>query len=318
MKPNAFQKIITLIYLVLLSVCCIFYVPFRNTHGRYDTEIVYDAIWSDNSNIDLYRIGIYLLVISVTFYFLCKYLNKMNDLEPSIYKRKAKNELIVFILFISSIAICMSFLICSNGINQMRRKTVTEDILKTQNIITEKSTKKSIRSRFWDVSNNAFSYNIMVTKGGSTYRIKSYELRNAERDGYTRGKSLIEFDDFDNNIQTYWETLIKFKNNYDWLNSFYFYFDDNSLKQFGIKSVDDLKMFIEVNDYNNEDVKRQEEVKVLTNDLNSYQTKKDTLTFYQDSDIRRIILICLAILFGILYVARPLILFIRGIFVELK
>ena len=139
MKPNAFQKIIALIYLVLLSVCCIFYVPFRNTSGRYNTEIVYDAIWSDNSNIDLYRIGIYLLVLSVTFYFLYKYLNKMNDLEPSIYKRKAKNELIVFILFILSIAICLSFLIGSNGINQMRRKSLTENIQKTQNIITEKS-----------------------------------------------------------------------------------------------------------------------------------------------------------------------------------
>ena len=62
MKPNAFQKILALIYLVLISVCCIFYVPFRNTHGRYKTEIVYDAIWSDNSNIDLYFSPFQILV----------------------------------------------------------------------------------------------------------------------------------------------------------------------------------------------------------------------------------------------------------------
>ena len=183
MKPNAFQKIIALIYLVLLSICCIFYVPFRNSHSRYNTEIVYDAIWSDNSNIDLYRIAIYLLVLSITFYFFYKYLNKMSDLEPSLYKRKAKSELIVFILFVLSIAICLTFLIGSNGINQMKRKSLTEDIQKTQNLIAEKTTKRANRSRFWYESKNAFSYNTMVTKGSDTYRIKLYDLRNAERDG---------------------------------------------------------------------------------------------------------------------------------------
>jgi hypothetical protein len=318
MKPNAFQKILALIYLVVLAVCCIFYVPFRNTHGRYETEIVYDAILSDNSNIDLYRIGIYLLVLSVTFYFLYKYLNKMSDLEPSLYKRKAKNELIVFILFVLSIAVCLTYLISSNTINQIKKKSLTKDIQKAQNLVAEKSTKKVIRSRFWDESQRNFRYNVMVTKGGDTYRINSYDLRSFERDGYTHVRSLLDFDDFDNNIQTYWETLIKSKDNYDWLSSFYFYFSDNSLKQFNIKNTDDLKKFIEANDYNDEDVKKQEEVKVLTTDLNAYQAKKDALTFYQDKDIRRITLICLTILFGILYVARPLILFIRGIFVELK
>ena len=318
MKPNAFQKIIALIYLVLISVCCIFYVPFRNAHGRYETEIVYDAIWSNNSNIDLYRIGIYLLVLSITFYFLYNYLNKMGDLEPSLYKRKAKTELIVFIVFVLSISVCLTYLISSNGINQMRRMSLTKDIQHTQNLITEKTAKKSVRSRFWDVSKNEFSYNMMITKGNDTYRIRKYEFRNAEREGYSPVKRLIDFDDFDNNIQTYWETLIKSKDNREWLSDFYFYFSDNTLNQFNVKNLNELKNFIEVNDYNDEDVKKQEEVKVLVTDLNSYQIKKDALTFYQDKDIRRITLIFLTILFGILYVARPLILFIRGIFVELK
>lgn len=318
MKPNAFQKILTLIYLVLLSVCCIFYVPFRNKNGRNSTQIVYDVIWSNNTSIDIYRIVIYLLVLSVTFYFLYKYLNRMTELEPSIYKKKAKSELIIFILFFLSTAVCLVFLIGSNAINKVRKKTLSEDIQRTQNLISEKTTKKSIRSRFWEVSKNEFSYNTMVTKGNDTYRIRKYELRSAEREGYLPVNSLIEFDDFDNNIQTYWETLIKSKDNEEWLNSFSFYFSDKSLEQFNIKNINDLKMFIEVNDYNNEDVKKQEEVKELTTALNSYQIKKNTLTFYRNNDIRRITLICLTILFGILYVTRPLILFIRGIFIELK
>lgn len=153
MKPNVFQKILSLIYLFLLAVSCIFYVPFRNTYGHYKTEIVYDAIWSDNSNIDLYRIGIYLLLLSVSFYFLYRYLNRMSDLEEPVYKRKAKFELVTFLVFISGIVICLLFLICSNGINQMRKKSLTEDIQKTQSLISEKSAKreakKANRSNFF-------------------------------------------------------------------------------------------------------------------------------------------------------------------------
>jgi hypothetical protein len=242
----------------------------------------------------------------------------MSDLEPSIYKRKAKNELIIFIVFVSGIAICLIYLIGTNAINQIKRKSLTDDIEKTQNLIAEKTTKKTTRSKFWDECKYAFTNNLMVTKGNDTYRIKAYDLLNAEHDGYTQVKSLIDFDKFDNNIQKLWQTLIKFKDNYEWLNSFYFYFDDNSLKQFGIKNTDDLKKFIEVNDYNNEDFKRQEEVKGLTVELKLYQAKRDALTFYQDNDIRRISLVCITFLFIILYLARPLILFIKGIFVELR
>lgn len=287
MRPNAFQKILSLVYLCLIAVSCVFYVPFRNMHGRYDTEIVYDAIWSDNSNIDLYRIAIYLLVISVTFYFLYRYLNRMNDLEASTYKRKAKRELITFIVFISAISLCLLFLIGSNITNQLRRKSLITDIQNTQTLIAEKSAKreakKAIRSNFWDESRKTFN-----------------------------------LDEFENNVQNYWERLIKQKTADAWVSSFYEKFPTNNLKQFGINNPVDLKHFIEVNAYDDDDVQKQEEVKALSVDLNTYQTKKDTITFYQDNDIRRITLIFLTILFGILYIGRPLILFIKGIFTELK
>lgn len=287
MRPNAFQKILSLVYLCLIAVSCVFYVPFRNMHGRYDTEIVYDAIWSDNSNIDLYRIAIYLLVISVTFYFLYRYLNRMNDLEASTYKRKAKRELITFIVFISAISLCLLFLIGSNITNQLRRKSLITDIQNTQTLIAEKSAKreakKAIRSNFWDESRKTFN-----------------------------------LDEFENNVQNYWERLIKQKAADAWVSSFYEKFPTNNLKQFGINNPVDLKHFIEVNAYDDDDVQKQEEVKALSVDLNTYQTKKDSITFYQDNDIRRITLIFLTILFGILYIGRPLILFIKGIFTELK
>lgn len=318
MRPNAFQKILFLIYFFLFLLCCVFYVPFRDFQGRYKTEIVYDAIWSGNSNIDLYRIGIYILILGTSFYFLYKFLNRMNDLEPDRYKKSAKKELFVFIIFISGILLCLTYQIGTNWINQFRKKSLTEKIEKTQTLITEKSVKRSTRSSFWSATQAAFASNVMVTKGDDTYRVSNWDVRNAEREGYSRMEPLMNLNDFDNNIQTFWRHLLNHKDNPDWLNSFFFYFSDNHLKEFNIKNENELKVFIENNNYNDDDFKKQEEVKVLTTELNSYQTKKDSLTFYQDKDIRRITLIFLAILFGILYLARPLILFIKGIFLELK
>lgn len=283
MRPNAFQKILSLIYLVLLAVSCIFYVPFRNMPGRYNTEIVYDAIWSDNSNIDLYRIGIYLLVLSVTFHFLYRYLNKMNDLDVTIYKKKAKNELIAFLIFISGIAICLIFLISSNGINQIRKKSFKEDIQKNQTLIVEKAAKRSIRSSFWNASRRTFNLEI-----------------------------------YSNNIQDYWDFLIKNKVDDNWLNYYYSKFPREDLNEFNIKNANDLKRFIEVNTYNNNDIKNQDDVRTLNTEINLYQSKLDSITFYQDEEIRKITLICLTVLFGLLFIARPLLLFIKGIFIELR
>jgi hypothetical protein len=214
--------------------------------------------------------------------------------------------------------VCLIFLIGSNFITQTKKKSLSENIQKIQLSIDDKTTKKILRNNFWNESKNAFTNKIMVTNGKETYLINKYDLRKAERNGYSRLKNLIDFDGFNNNIQSYWETLIGHKQDNEWLSSFFLYFPENSLDQFNIKNTDDLKTFIEVNTYNNEDVKKQEEVKTLTTELNLYQTKNGGLTLYQYSDIRRITLICLAILFGILYVVRPLIIFIKGIFIELK
>lgn len=280
MRPNAFQKILALIYLFLLLVSCIFYVPFRN---RAYSTVTYDSIWSDNSNIDLYRIGICLLILSVTFYFLYRYLNKMNDLEVSVYKRKARRELISFIIFILGIVAFLFYLIGSNAINQMRKKSLTETIQKTQEIIAGKTVKKFLRSNFWDGS-----------------------------------KRIFNLDEFDNNIQNYWDFLIKTKENDVSLISFYVRFGKDNLKSFMINNPDELKHFIEVNTYNNDDIKKQQEATALTAELNIAQTKKDNLTFYQDNDIKKNILGWTTLLFCVIYVIRPLVLFIKGIFAELK
>lgn len=287
MKPNVFQKILSLIYLFLLAVLCIFYVPFRNTYGRYETEIIYDTIWSDNSNIDLYRIGIYLILLSVSFYFLYRYLNRMNDLEETIYKRKAKFELVTFLVFISGIVISLLFLNSSNVINQMRKKSLTMDIQQTQSLISEKSlkreAKKSNRKDFWDESEKIF-----------------------------------DLEEFDNNIQNYWDLLMKKRNDVVWMNSFYEKFPSYSLTQLNLKSAIDLKQFIENNTYDNDDITKQEEVKFLNENLNQVILKRDSLRFYQYAEIRKIVLITISILFSLLYIVRPLLQLIKGIYKELE
>jgi hypothetical protein len=211
----------------------------------------------------------------------------MNDLDEAVYKTKARFELISYIVFISAIAICFLFLVVSNGINQYRKKSLTEDIKRKQGTITEKSAKweakKANRRNFWDESRSTFN-----------------------------------LDNFDNDIQKYWEALMKLKENNISLTSFYGEFSIYSLKRFNFKNPNDLKHFIETNAYDNDDVAKQEEVKLLNAELNPVIAKRDSITFYQDTEIRKIMLICLAILFGLLYILRPLFAFIKGIFAELK
>jgi hypothetical protein len=287
MKPNAFQKILSLIYLMLLTVCCIFYVPFKDIEGSYDTEIFYDGIWSDNSNIDFYRIGIYLVLLSIVYFFIYRYLIKMNDLPEVDFKIKARFELKTFIVFVTSIAICFLFIFIWNNINHYYDKSLKQEIQKRQAVINEKSSKreakKSVRSDFWR---------------------ESYKTFNLQP--------------FDNNIQNYWVALIKSINNNIWLTSYYEKFPNNSLKQFNIKSPSDLKHFIEINAYDNEDVTKEKEVKILNKELNQIIEKRSNITIYKYEEIRKIILVFLCIMFGLLYILRPLYIFVKGIFEELK
>lgn len=283
MRLNAFQKILVLIYLILLSITCVFYVPFRASHGRYEAGVIYDNIWSENSNIDLYRILIYILILVVTFYFLFRYLGKMSDLDVTIYKRRAKNELIVFLIFIISMSVCLITVFGTNGINRIRSKSLIVEIQKIQTQITENARKKLTRGEFWDES------------------LKTFNL-----------------EEFDNRINRYWDAMMESKSDFKWLNEFYSKFPKRNLQRFSIRSPSDLKSFIESNAFNNADFKKEEENKILTSNLTELQNRQSSLTFYETEDIRRITLFCLAILFVTLYIARPLFLFIKSIFNEVR
>jgi hypothetical protein len=211
----------------------------------------------------------------------------MGELDETVYKKKAKLELVIFIVFISGIVMCLLFLIGSNAINQVQKKSLTSEIQKTQSVISEKlakrEAKKEIRSRFWDYSKYTFN-----------------------------------LDEFDNNVQNYWRTLMRSKDNEVWFTSFYGKFPTYTLKEFDITTPNHLKRFIENNAYDNDDIIKLEEAKVLQEELSPKISKMNSLTFYQDTEIRKIVFVCLAILFGLLYIVRPLLLFIKGIFNELR
>ena len=392
MKPNAFQKILLLIYLFLITVLCIFYTPFRIYVDAYNHTEVYDTIWSGNSNVDLYRISIYLVLSFTTFYILYRHLNKMSALETTIYKRKARTELIIFLAFLGSIFLFIGVILLTNLTNQIRQTNLSEAIKSNKeqnaNLLMGIGKKKGNRIDFaksffrkwnylgtdeeiakvWEdvvkvqddstllyhyLEGSTKDFNTKLTSDGLPILPKGYEPINivSSYDGIKAhfqpekiktikpvGKfepskrhqksvdlrSLIIDDDSQNSnttasnksqldiitekIDQQWKERTKQKE----LAAI------PTLSQIGINSVSDLKLFIENNLFTEEDIKKRDEANDLASNINSDQIKKDSLLFYQDVDVKRYVLIYIIVLFGIVYIIRPLLLFIKSIFVELK
>lgn len=208
----------------------------------------------------------------------------MNDLEESKYKKLAKRELKVFLVFFIGLIISVSTLFAVNGINLLRWHSLTNNIDNAEIQIAANINKNNVRNEFWVESTNTF-----------------------------------DLKEYDNNIEKYWEFLVKSKEGPFWLNYYYTQLKNNpynNIAKFGIASPSDLKLFIENNIFTDEDIKKEEFNKVLNNDIELDKNKKNNLTFFEIPDIRMISIISLAVLFGLFYVLRPLILFIYTMFRE--
>lgn len=384
MKPNIFQKILSLIYLIIITICCIFFVPFRNFKGRIESEIVYSSIWSENSNIDLYRIGISLSLITIIFFFWYRYLEKMNQLDKDIYKRKARIELKIFVFFTIAILGCFIILVSSNVVYKIKsnffaskidylQKSILEDDL--VNSKTDSLIKTEIKENSKDSLYNKPKYYIskdLLGKLSTTINIEP---------NLTPDQLFIKFPEFRNNIEMFQVALdyvatlksgkykteqelnskfpeIEFIQNsnlalnnrvnkaitfyHNLINDGYTIESLGTEEEFIVKISDSLhssnlydqllkagytsntlgsknefiKTFFVAKSLKEIEIEKQKNIK--NEEIAELKLKNQAITYFTTKDISQICLCFFLISFCVLYLIRPLILFTKGLFAELK
>lgn len=129
MKPNIFQKIAFLVYISIILMICIYFVPFYYNHG-----ISYSNILSQEyGEMKYFRFLIYIIIPTLFFYFVYKYLEEMNSLDLITFKIKAKKELYIFFIFISIIIGTLLFLNGKNEYSEIKKNALENKITETDN-----------------------------------------------------------------------------------------------------------------------------------------------------------------------------------------
>lgn len=142
MKLNIFQKIAFLVYILIILLICVYFVPYQGiqnhldfmmrhykTNSSYHSDILSDGY----GTMSYFRFLIYLVIPTLSFYFVCKYLNRMNSIESSIYKKKAKTELYVYFSFIGAIIGTILFLYGQNQYAEIRKVRLKSQISEINN-----------------------------------------------------------------------------------------------------------------------------------------------------------------------------------------
>jgi len=283
MKINVFQKILSLLYLIIILIICIFFIPFKKSIDKFDTKVIFDAIWTDNSNIDLYRLFLMLFPLSIIFYFIFIYLSKINVDDQSSYKNKAKTEVRIFVVFILSLVATVLIFIFINLVNHIRVNIIDNKVYSTNLFINENSVKL-----------------------------------NARRDFFISSKYYYNLEEYDNNVSKYWDFLMKSKNDDDWLNYYYDNFDVNTLMEFDINNPTELHLFIVKNSFTAKDWENFKIIENLKEDLNVIMEKRSSIYFYNYQDIRYYLLLVFVLLFVSIYILRPIYFFLKGLLYEVS
>ena len=92
-KINFYQKITLLIYLITLFLTTMIFVPFRS----YKEGIIFSKLWSNYDKLDLYRLSIEILFISIVFVIIYKLTSTLNnpDYNSKGFKNIFKRELLI-------------------------------------------------------------------------------------------------------------------------------------------------------------------------------------------------------------------------------
>jgi len=101
---NFYQRITLILYLISLSIITLIFVPFR----KYN--IHYDFLWSNHDKLDLYRLIIEILFISITAFIVFKLTSNLKD---PVFKFK-KNRLLFFLNSLIFVSYIISIVITNN------------------------------------------------------------------------------------------------------------------------------------------------------------------------------------------------------------
>lgn len=147
MKPNIFQKIAFLVYILIVVLICVYFVPYTGEKMGYAYDPWEDDFSYQNLGVKSYhsnildegfgticyqRFVIYLVVPAIFLCFIYKYLGRMNFLTMDFYRKKAKLEIFIFILFVSIVMGLIMFLF---GINYFLEENYYTDEEIKANII---------------------------------------------------------------------------------------------------------------------------------------------------------------------------------------
>lgn len=129
MKINILQKIAFLVYISIILLICVYFVPYQNnTNYTFHSSLSSDGY----GTMSYFRFLIYLIVPTLSFYFVLKYLEGMNSLESCAYKKKAKRELYLFFVFISVVIGTILFLYGKNEFAENKKNTLRNEISKVE------------------------------------------------------------------------------------------------------------------------------------------------------------------------------------------
>lgn len=285
MKPNLFQKITILMYISIVILIFIYFVPYHGVYNAFSPmEGSYKVNKSYHSNIldegygaiSYFRFLFYLIIPGFIFYFLFIYLERMNLLEIKTYKEKARKELYVFFVFILIIVGTVVYLYGKNEFVEIKKDNLSNEIF---------DIKKSIKQVDED----------------QNYKHKIYLLINDYRfTGYLWDENV-----FDSYLE----------NDKGFLNSIYNFLKENKEIENVTESTFNSRMRI----------KTPYEVSILEKKRIELEKKLDdklkdlkNLNFYSNSVINFNIISSFLTSFLLLYVLRPLFYFFKGMVKEVS
>lgn len=242
-KLNEIQKIILTIYVITFTSICLFYLPFYS--GEYNT------IWSDSGKVDLSKLGILILILTVILFTAIKFSESFNKYEEIKRKRILKKELKIFILFLS-INICfLAFYYLNNGINYLNEKKLNNEISLNNTEIKNNLLKKQTRLEFWNYASYIY--------GAET---------------------------FHNNIGELWDFMVENKEDENWLKYFQSNFDKEEIIKFKIRNHQEFKIFIEKNILREDDIIKEKNNIFLESENLEKEKEINKIAYYNSELIR--------------------------------
>lgn len=302
MKLNIFQKIAFLVYISIILLIFIYFVPFQNK----SSYTFHSSIMSEGyGTMSYFRFLIYLLIPTVFIRFVNKYLEKMNSLESRSYKKKAKSELYVFVAYVCSIIGSMLFLNIYNQYTEFRKEQLKSQISEINNsfdVLKEELNKRppldlTSAKEILEESKNSSDLIIPPLPKGFTVIKKPVRELNLDLGGYYYETYKKNVDEVLKKTSNSGFTIIKSKQleiNIKELIDNGFGFDDLNKM-----TVDYLEVFSENG------------IKKTNLEL---ELKK--MSIYNDERIQEKIVLVFLVIFILVYIIRPLFLMFRGMLKE--